>query len=141
MIWPGDQYKLPILHFSGKFKTQPPLYNNTPYNTEKYFDEEITPKIAKKEITYGVEPLEYFEFKFHNVNIKMVTYDDGMSISRKEEDVLIGKQVMLKGLLIDTAPHLERSRLFAGEVRIIDLMMGKLEEGFELFVVIRVKML
>jgi hypothetical protein len=139
MIWPGDQYKLPILHFSGKFKTQPPLYNNTPYNTEKYFDEEITPKIAKKEITYGVEPLEYFEFKFHNVNIKMVTYDDGMSISRKEEDVLIGKQVMLKGLLIDTAPHLERSRLFAGEVRIIDLMMGKLEEGFEsdLFTTIR----
>ena len=38
---------------------------------------------------------------------------------------------MLKGLLVDVAPHLERSRLYAGEVRIVDLMMGKLEEGFE----------
>jgi hypothetical protein len=38
---------------------------------------------------------------------------------------------MLKGLLVDVAPHLLRSRLFAGEFRIVDLMMGKLEEGFE----------
>jgi hypothetical protein len=37
---------------------------------------------------------------------------------------------MLKALLVDTAPHLERSRLFA-EVRIMDLMMGNLGEGFE----------
>jgi hypothetical protein len=33
----------------------------------------------------------------------------------------------LKGLLVDVSPHLERGRLFAGEIRIIDFMMGKLE--------------
>lgn len=130
---------LPILHFSGIFKNQPPLYNNTPYNTEKYFDEGLTPEIVKEEISQGVEPLEYFEFKFHNVSIKMVTYDNGISVYEKEKDAVIGKRLMVKGFLIDTAPHLERSRLFAGEVRIIDLMMGKLEEGFEsdLFTTIR----
>ena len=129
---------MPILHFSGNFKTQPPIYNNTPYNIEKYFDN-TDPETVQKKITEGVEPVEYFEFKFDNVYIRKVTYDDGISINDKEKDAVIGKRLMLKGLLVDTAPHLERSRLYAGEVRVVDLMIGKLEQGFEsdLFTTIR----
>jgi hypothetical protein len=119
------------LHFSGKFKNQPPLYNNIPSNTEKYFDDSIPKETVKEKITEGVDPVEYFEFKFHDVFIRKVTYDDGTSANEKEKDAVIGKRLMLKGLLVDVAPHLLRSRLFAGEFRIIDLMMGKLEESLE----------
>jgi hypothetical protein len=122
---------MPILHFSGKFKNQPPLYNNVPSNTEKYFDDSTPKEIVKEKITEGVDPVEYFEFTFHDVFIRKVTYDDGTSVNEKEKDAVIGKRLMLKGLLVDVAPHLLRSRLFAGEFRIIDLMMGKLEESFE----------
>ena len=96
---------MPILHFSGNFKTQPPLYNNIPYNIEKYFND-TEREIVKKEITDGVEPVEYFEFKFDNVYIRKVTYDDGTSTDEKKKDAVIGKRLMLKGLLVDTAPHL-----------------------------------
>jgi len=131
---------LPILHFSGKFRNQPPLYNNEPSNPEIAYDPHTTPDDVKKNITEKVEPVEYFEFTFHDVFIRNVTYDDGSSPGENEKDAIIGKRLMLKGLLVDVAPHLLRSRLFAGEFRIVDLMMGKLEEGFEsdLFTTIRV---
>jgi len=126
------------LHFSGKFRNQPPLYNNKPSNPEKPFDG-TTPDDVKKNITEGVEPMEYFEFTFNDVFIRNITYDDGSSPEENEKDAIIGKRLMFKGLLVDVAPHLLRSRLFAGEFRVVDLMMGKLEEGFEsdLFTTIR----
>jgi hypothetical protein len=102
---------------------------------EKPFDnrspDEVKKSLTEGGVTEGVEPGEYFEFKFHDVFITKVTYDDGTSANEKENDAVIGKRLILKGLLVDVAPHLLRSRLFAGEFRIIDLMMGKLEEGFE----------
>ena len=132
---------MPILHFSGKFRYQPPLYNNEPWNSEKYFDENISPAIVRKNITEGVEPLQYFEFEFQDVFVKMVTYDDGTSNTSEDNDAIINKRIMLKALMVDTSPHLERSRLFAGELRVIDLMIGKMQEGFEsdLFTTIRSK--
>jgi len=45
------------LHFSGKFKNQPPLYNNEPSNREIPYDYRKTPDDVKK-ITEGVEPGE-----------------------------------------------------------------------------------
>jgi len=127
---------MPILHFRGNFKNQPPIYNNSPYNVEKYLDN-TDPKTIKKEL--GSDPVEYFEFKFENVYISKITYDDGTSTNKIEEDILIGKRVMLKGFLVDTAPHLLRSRLYAGELRIADLFTAKVEEGYEsdLFTTIR----
>jgi len=119
---------MPILHFRGNFKNQPPIYNNSPYNVEKYLDN-TDPKTIKKEL--GSDPVEYFEFKFENVYISKITYDDGASTNKIEEDILIGKRVMLKGFLVDTAPHLLRSRLYAGELRIADLFTAKVEEGYE----------
>ena len=120
-----------ILHFSGKFKYYPPIYNNEPRNTEKYFNSQIDPATVKSKITDGVDPLKYFEFEFSDVYVKKVTYDDTSFSTEKNQDQIIGKKILLKGLLVDVAPHLERGRLFAGEIRIIDFMMGKLELGVQ----------
>jgi hypothetical protein len=116
-----------ILHFSGRFKYQPPIYNNEPENTEKYFDSSINPEDVHKNITQRVEPLQYFEFEFLDVFIRKITYSDGTTATDEKDDSLICKKILLKGLLVDTAPHLERGRLFAGEIRILDLLMGKLD--------------
>jgi hypothetical protein len=117
---------MPILHFSGRFKNYPPLYNNYPWNQEKYFDSEIPPDEVKAKVTEKVDPLQYFEFEFSNVYIKKVTYDNGTNASSRREDPVIGKEIKLRGLLVDTSPHLERGRLFAGEIRIIDFVLAKL---------------
>ena len=116
-----------ILHFSGKFKYYPPIYNNEPRNSEKYFNPQIDPETVKSKITNGVDPLKYFEFEFSDVYIRKVTYKDTSFSTEKNQDEIIGKKILLKGLLVDVSPHLERGRLFAGEIRIIDFMMGKLE--------------
>jgi hypothetical protein len=117
---------MPILHFSGKFKFQSPFYNNNPWNPEKYFDDAIKPKDVKK-ITSGAEPLKYFEFEFQDVILRKLTYDDGTSCNDPKEDALIGKKILLKTLLVDTAPHLQRGRMFAGDIRIMDFFIGKME--------------
>lgn len=62
-----------ILHFSGKFKYQPPKYNNEPGNPERYFDSSISPEDVQKNITEGVEPLQYFEFEFLDVRSLIAT--------------------------------------------------------------------
>lgn len=116
-----------ILHFSGKFKYQPPKYNNEPGNPERYFDALLSPNDVHENITEGVEPLQYFEFEFSDVFVKKITYEDGTFVTDEKDDSVICKKINLKGLLVDTAPHLERGRLFAGEIRILDLFMGRLE--------------
>jgi hypothetical protein len=117
---------MPILHFSGKFTFQSPFYNNNPWNPEKYFDDAIEPKDVKK-ITAGVEPLKYFEFEFQDVIVTKLTYDNGISCNDPKKDALIGKKILLKTLLVDTAPHLQRGRMFAGDIRIMDFFIGKME--------------
>jgi hypothetical protein len=116
-----------ILHFSGKFKYQPPKYNNEPGNPERFFDASLTPDDVHGNITEGVEPLQYFEFEFYDVFVRKVTYDDGTSVTDEKDDPVICKKIQLKGLLVDTAPHLERGRLYAGEIRVLDLLIGRLE--------------
>ena len=116
-----------LLHFSGKFKFQPPIYNNEPGNPERYFDGSITPREVHEKITSGVEPLKYFEFEFSDVFIHKITYNDGTYATNDSDDPIVGKKILLKGLLVDTSPHLERGRLFAGEFRVLDVFMGKVE--------------
>jgi len=116
-----------ILHFSGKFKYQPPRYNNEPGNPERYFDASLSPDDVHEKITQGTEPLQYFEFEFFDVFVRKITYEDGTSVTDEKDDSVICKKIHLKGLLVDTAPHLERGRLFAGEIRVLDLLMGRLE--------------
>jgi hypothetical protein len=93
---------------------------------EKYFDPEMSPDDVKRKVTEGVEPLQYFEFEFYNTFVQKVTYDDGTSTSDSKSDPIIGKEIRLKGLLVDVSPHLIRGRLFAGEIRIVDFILGKL---------------
>ena len=116
-----------LLHFSGKFKFQPPIYNNEPGSPERYFDGSITPREVHEKITSGVEPLKYFEFEFSDVFIHKITYSDGTCATNDNDDPIVGKKILLKGLLVDTSPHLERGRLFAGEFRVLDVFMGKVE--------------
>ena len=116
-----------LLHFSGKFKFQPPIYNNETGSPERYFDGSITPREVHEKITSGVEPLKYFEFEFSDVFIHKITYSDGTCATNDNDDPIVGKKILLKGLLVDTSPHLERGRLFAGEFRVLDVFMGKVE--------------
>jgi hypothetical protein len=93
---------------------------------EKYFKPGMSPDDVKRKVTEGVEPLQYFEFEYYNTFVKKVTYDDGTSTSDSRSDPIIGKEIRLKGLLVDVSPHLIRGRLFAGEIRVIDFILGKL---------------
>jgi hypothetical protein len=113
-----------ILHFSGKFKFHVPLYNNIPSREELEFNSQIEPKESHK--NFGVDPLQYYEFEFLDVFVSKITYDDGTSTLNPKNDPIIGKKVLLKGLLVDVAPHLEIGRLFASEFRVVDFLMGKL---------------
>jgi hypothetical protein len=122
---------MPILHFSGKFRYQPPFYNNEPANLEVPFDKNMLPSEVHKNVTNGVEPLEYFEFEFYDVRVRKITYDDCTSANNRKRDPLVSKKIILKGLLVDTAPHLERGRLFAGEIRVIDFILGKMETAVQ----------
>ena len=93
---------------------------------EKYFEPGMSPDDVKRKVTEGVEPLQYFEFEYYNTFVQKVTYDDGTSTSDSRSDPIIGKEIRLKGLLVDVSPHLIRGRLFAGEIRVIDFILGKL---------------
>jgi hypothetical protein len=118
---------MPILHFSGQFRSHPPLYNNQPLQPEKYFDANMSPDEVKEKVTGKVDPLQYFEFEFYDTYVKKVTYDDGTFVYDEKSDSMIGKEVMLKGMLVDVSPHLIRGRLFAGEIRVLDFIMARLE--------------
>jgi hypothetical protein len=93
---------------------------------EKYFEPGMSPDDVKRKVTEGVEPLQYFEFEYYNTFVQKVTYDDGTSTSDSRNDPIIGKEIRLKGLLVDVSPHLIRGRLFAGEIRVVDFILGKL---------------
>jgi hypothetical protein len=93
---------------------------------EKYFEPGMSPDDVKRKVTEGVEPLQYFEFEFYNTFVQKVTYDDGTSTSDSRSDPIISKEIRLKGLLVDVSPHLIRGRLFAGEIRVVDFILGKL---------------
>jgi len=135
---------MPILHFSGKFKFQLPFFNNRPDNDARDNDaydkqfknkdlkvkfDDKSAELSKDEIHQRLvcDPSKYFEFEFSDVVIRRITYNDGSIIKSKEKDPLIGKFILMKGLLVDLAPHLQRGRLFAGEIRVTDTLVGKIK--------------
>ena len=140
---------MPILHFNGKFKFQLPFFNNRPDNDARDDDaydleignKELKVKFNEKSADLSsdevhqrllCDPTKYFEFEFSNVVVNRITYDDGSSHEEeKEEDPVIGKSVLLKGILVDLAPHLQRGRLFAAEVRVTDILIGKLNKALQ----------
>jgi hypothetical protein len=102
---------LPFVHFYGKFKFQFPIFNNTPTNIASgKYDNRIPLSELNQSQIYDLtddihkeirgDPSKYFEFEFSNVTATMVTYDDGKSDSDKP-DVIRGKKLSLKGILVD----------------------------------------
>src|SRR5215217_3089591 len=114
---------MPVLHFSGKFKFQLAYFNNNPKNGARKedaydlqfdnkelkvkFDPDLThEQLHERLLCY---PTKYFEFEFSNVKVTKITYDDGSNTEGKDNnDPIIGKSVLLKGMLVDLAPHLQR---------------------------------
>jgi hypothetical protein len=131
---------MPFLHFNGNFKFQVPLYNNVPQNRVpeadlKYdrgsvgFNEDISRNDLHELLRS--DPLKYFEFEFSDVHVKRITYDDASLTEDQEEEPVMNKQIMLKGILVDVAPHLNVGQLFAGEFRVEDVMLGKLKKAIQ----------
>jgi hypothetical protein len=137
---------MPILHFNGEFSFQPPFYNNNPLNDAREadpidldhpneddpmysvkFDSSLSQDQLKKRM--GCDPLKYFDFAFSNVSVSRITYDDG--ISTDKDDPVIGKPILLRGLLVDVDPHLERGQLFAAEIRVVDTLIGQLNKAVQ----------
>jgi hypothetical protein len=137
---------MPILHFNGEFSFQPPFYNNNPSNDAREadpidldhpreddpmhsvkFDSSLSQDQLQKRM--GCDPLKYFDFAFSNVSVSRITYDDGTSTDK--DDLIIGKPILLRGLLVDVDPHLERGQLFAAEVRVVDTLIGQLNKAVQ----------
>jgi hypothetical protein len=137
---------MPILHFNGEFSFQPPFYNNNPSNDAREadpidldhpreddpmhsvkFDSSFSQDQLQKRM--GCDPLKYFDFAFSNVSVSRITYDDGTSTDK--DDLIIGKPILLRGLLVDVDPHLERGQLFAAEVRVVDTLIGQLNKAVQ----------
>jgi hypothetical protein len=137
---------MPVLHFSGKFKFQLAYFNNNPKNDARKedaydlqfdnkelkvkFDPDLTHEQVHERLL--CDPTKYFEFEFSNVKVTKITYDDGSNTEGKDNnDPIIGKSVLLKGMLVDLAPHLQRGQLYAGQIRITDTLIGRIGKAIQ----------
>jgi hypothetical protein len=137
---------MPILHFSGRFKFQLAYFNNYPKNdarnkgaydkqlNDEKLKVEFDPILSQDQVHERLlcDPTKYFEFEFSNVKVTRITYDDGSNTDEKEnnnKEPIIGKSVLLKGMLVDLAPHLQRGQLYAGEIRITDTLTGRVSKA------------
>jgi hypothetical protein len=136
---------MPVLHFSGRFKFQLAYFNNDPKNDARKADAydlqlgnkalnvKFDPELSQEQVHERLlcDPTKYFEFEFSNVKVTRISYDDGSNTSDKEDnaDSVIGKTVLLKGILVDLAPHLQRGQLYAGKIRITDTLIGRIRKA------------
>ncbi len=132
---------MPILHFSGKFKFHLAYFNNNPKNDARRADAydlqfgnqelkvKFDPDLSQEQVHERLlcDPTKYFEFEFSNVKVTRITYDNGSNTEGKDDnDPIIGKSVLLKGMLVDLAPHLQRGQLYAGQIRVTDTLIGRI---------------
>jgi hypothetical protein len=140
---------MPILHFNGRFKFQLAYFNNRPDNDARGDDSydlqlgnkelkvkfnEKSKDLSREEVHQRLlcDPTKYFEFEFSNVIVSRITYDDGSNTDRKDvNEPIVGKLVFLKGMLVDLAPHLQRGQLYAGDIRITDTLIGRLNKAIQ----------
>lgn len=136
---------MPILHFSGRFHFQLPYFNNNPKNDARKknaYDLQLENKNLKVGFNSELDqdevherllcdPTKYFEFEFTNVKVTRISYDDGSTSydNNNNNDPIIGKIVLLKGMLVDLAPHLQRGQLSAGKIRIVDTLIGRIKKA------------
>ena len=117
----------PIAHFHGKFLFHMPQYNNVPRNPGVPFD----PALARDAVLRlcGCDPARYFEFRFQNVEISQVTYQDG-TVST-ESDPVIGHAVEMAGLLPDVSPSTICALLYSGRLRVGDFLRGSVRTAIQ----------
>ena len=101
-------------------------------NRKNIFDPNMTPEEVKEKVTGKVDPLRYFEFEFYDTYIRKITYDDGNFAYDAKKEPIIGKELLLKGMLVDVSPHLIRGRLFAGELRVLDYILAKTKIAYSI---------
>jgi hypothetical protein len=117
----------PIAHFHGKFQFHMPQYNNAPRNPGVPFD----PTLARAAVLRlcGCDPAHYFEFRFLDVKITQITYQDGTVAT--ESDPVIGQAVELAGLLPDVSPSAICAQLYAGRLRVGNLLQGSVRKAIQ----------
>ena len=125
-----------ILHFSGNFVFQMPVYNNNPQNDvsndpkAKYKDN----KGKKSEQVFdicGSDPSRYFEFVFRDVRVNQITYNDGTFVTDQIKDSIIGQKIFLYGLMVDVSPSAVCGQLFASTFKIGNLLSGKIQQAIQ----------
>jgi hypothetical protein len=111
-----------VLHFSGRFVFQMPLHNNDPTNKKVEFDPN-----AKTDDVFrvcGCDPSRYFEFYFRNVRVNQATYTDGTSTVK--DDSIVGQRLFLNAIMPDVSPSAVCGQLYAGTLKVGNLLSGSL---------------
>jgi hypothetical protein len=120
-----------IIHFYGKFVFQMPEYDNNASNdATKDPDAKFEPE-PKKDIRdiCGCDPEHYFEFIFRNVKVTQVTYRDGTSAING--DSIIGQRILMNGLMPDVSPSAICAQIFAGSLKVGNLLSGTLRKAIQ----------
>ncbi len=111
-----------VLHFSGRFVFQMPLYDNDPTNEKVDFDAN-----AKTDDVFkicGCDPSRYFELNFRNVRVNQVTYTDGTSTTK--DDSIVGQRIFLNAIMPDISPSAVCGQLYAATLKVGNLLSGSL---------------
>jgi hypothetical protein len=114
-----------VLHFSGRFVFQMPLHDNNPTNEKVDFDAN-----AKTDDVFqicGCDPSRYFELNFRNVRVNQVTYADGTSAT--DDDSIVGQRIFLNAIMPDVSPSAVCGQLYAGTLKIGNLLSGSLSHA------------
>jgi hypothetical protein len=102
-----------------------PLHNNNPTNEKVDFDAN-----AKTDDVFhicGCDPSRYFELNFRNVRVNQVTYADGTSATK--DDSIVGQRIFLNAIMPDVSPSAVCGQLYAGTLKIGNLLSGSLSHA------------
>lgn len=117
----------PIVHFSGRFQFHMPEYNNDPGNLPVAFDPARPPDQVKA--LCGCDPAHYYEFRFLDVRVEQVTYQDGSTVTAG--DPVVGQPIQLAGFLADVSPSAICAQLFAARLDLGDALRGAVRKGIQ----------
>jgi hypothetical protein len=120
---------MPFLHFRGQFKYHVPMYNQFGIDARDddrvKFDPNITDDNFEKICTtIGCDPEHYFSFKFLDVNVSKITYNDATTTEDDAQDIIIGQPVTLEGYLVDVAPTAEITQFFPQPIEVANQVLN-----------------
>jgi hypothetical protein len=119
-----------IIHFNGKFNFHMPGYNNIPQNQKIPFDP--NPQRDKVYEVCGCDPTYYYDFFFNNVTVNRITYNDGTICSTDSgNDSILGRTIQLNAIMPDVSPSAVCAQLFSANIKIGNLLSGKLQKAIQ----------